>query len=268
MAKSKRAPSAAQRDKLAISLASILKKKGVISKQAKLHGGKYISRSVLKKVQQFQHLADDRYRVIKTKKEYVRKAKELDYQTVFGNKIVVPNEPEFIKRVKRGDITGVKPLKGGFMSQVNIPLTSDNIGELTMSDDLDALEELRAPGEQFAFSFDGNMSFQSFRSIETMKKYLQNYKQDIPITALIIYRLRPEDVGKFIVPKDQRNYRRKTKTQQERRPSQAQKERNYKKNKAAYERLRERMIRDPKVAEAYKERARNRARKSYQNRKK
>lgn len=273
MAKNRRGPSAAQRDKLAVSLASILKKKGVISKRAKLRGGRYVSRAVLKKVQEFQHLADDRYKVVKVKKEYVKRAKELGYQTVFGNKIVVPNEPEFIKRVRRGDITGVKPLKGGFMSEVRVPFTADNIGELTMSDDLSALEELRAPGEQFAFSFEGAMSFRAFRSVEDMRKYLQHYKQETPISALVIYRLRPEDVEDFITPKDQRTYKRtRTRTQQDRRTRQPHKTpeqlaRTARKNKIAYENQRARILGDPVQLEKYRERARERARISYQRRK-
>lgn len=274
MAKSKRPASAAQRNKLAISLASILKKKGVISKQAKLHGGRYISRAVLKKVNAFQHLADDRYKVVKVKKEYIKRAKELEYQTVFGNKIVVPNEPEFIKRVKRGDITGVKPLKGGFMSEVRVPFTADNIGELTMSDDLSALEELRAPGEQFAFSFEGAMSFQAFPTVEKMRKWLEHYKQDTPITALVIYRLRPEDVDDFIPSKEERERARgkRKRRSQERRPRQTfktpeQLARAQRKNKVAYEKQRARILGDPVQLEKYRERARERARVSYQKRK-
>ena len=277
MAKSKRKPSAAQRDKFAISLASILKKKGVISKHAKLHGGKYVSRNVLKKVQEFQHLADDRYKVVKVPKAYARKAKDLEYQTVFGNKVVVPNEPEFIKRVKRGDITGVKPLKGGFMSELNIPLDASNIGDLTMSDDLDALEELRAPGEQFAFSFEGAMSFRAFRSIEDMRKYLEHYKQDTAITALKIYRLRPEDVSTFIPSKDERERLRKSRprTHQERRTKSRKLENLHpliadkvrKRQKARNDAQREKLMRDPAKLEAYRAKARERARISYQNRK-
>ena len=284
MAKSKRPVSAAQRDKFAISLASILKKKGVISKQAKLHGGKYISRGVLAKVAEFQHLADDRYvarKVKKTKKvpdpkAFLKTLKEKGYQVTNG-RVVVPNDPEFLKRLNRGEIVGVRPIKGGYMEEVTFPLTADTVGEFLSEEGLDALNELRAPGEQFAFTFEGNLSFQAFRSLDVMKKYLSNYKQDAAITALKFFRIRPEDVTTLIPnretrerlrgkrPRTQVDRRRKSRRLENLHPTIADKMR--KKERQKYEAKKQKLANDPAKLEAYRAAGRARARTSYQKRK-
>lgn len=280
MAKNKRRISVSQRDKLAIETAKILKKKGVLSKQTKLHGGKFISRGVLKKVQEFQHVARSEYRALKVSKDIARAAKAEGYQVVGGNRVVVPAEHDFIKRVKKGMVSGIRPVKGGFMSEVTIPFTADNVQELTHKLQYESLDDLKLPHEQFAFSFHGNMSYRAFLDTEQMRKYLEHYKQDEAIRAVKVFRLHPSDVQTFIqgpskrkkfrTSQDRRASGRKTYAERMERleqisPQRAEKVREAARQKSA--RRREALANDPAKREAYLAKARDRARKSYQNRK-
>lgn len=286
MAKSKRKVYSSQRDKFAIETAKILKKKGVLSKQTKLHGGKFISRGVLKKVQEFQHVATPNYRALKVPKEFAKRAKAEGYQVIGGNRVVVPAEHDFVKRVRSGIVSGVKPVKGGHMSEISIPFTVDNVEELLHKLQYSSLDDLKLDHEQFAFSFQGNMSYRAFITTEEMRKYLEHYKQDEKIRAVKLYRLHPSDVSHFIKGPTYRESvkRNRPRTQQDRRstgrrsyseymarleqvaPAKAKRVR----EKAAAKSVaqREALARNPVKAAEYKAKAKERARKSYLARKK
>lgn len=209
MAKNKRKPSAAQRDKYSIEIAKILKKKGILSKSAKLHGGRFISRGVLAKVKELQFVAKPDYRALTVPRSFAKRAKEEGYQVVQGNKIIVPKDHDFIKRIKSGMIGGVRPVKGGEMIEVTLPFTADNIqgliGKLQRGD----LEDLKLPNESLAFSFHGNMSRRSFPTMARMREYLEHYKQDTQMKALKFFRLNPSDEEYFIYDREYREQRRK-----------------------------------------------------------
>jgi len=277
MSKGKRKPSASQRDKLAIATAKILKKKGVISKQTKLHGGRFISRGTLKKVQELQHAARSDYRAVKVSKDIARRAKAEGYQVVLGNKVIVPAEHEFIKRVKAGMITGIKPVKGGFMSEITIPFTAENIEELTHKLQYENLDDLKLEHEQFAFSINGNMSYRAFMSTAQMRKYFEHYKQDLLMTSVKLFRLHPSDTTTFIKGPGYRAKQRKANAQtvQDRRsgiksryaarmeklekvnPKKAERIRRENREKASKQR--EKLMSDPVKFADYKERSRKRA---------
>ncbi len=268
-----------QRSKEVISIARDLKKKGIISKQAKLHGGKYISYNVLRKVNQFQHLqTHGNYRALKVTKDIARKAKEEGYQTIFGNRVIVPRDHDFIKRVKRGELSGIKPVRGGFMSEVTIPINAGNIQELISRLDKQTLDQLKLPGEVFAFSFHGHMSFRSFPDTKSFAQYLEHYKQDEKIKALKLFRLHPEDEPHYI--NASREHRKKTRAVRKRGRGEShyrsQNIENLPQNRQNHlraqwakkaQRKRERLERDPNALEAYREAARGRAKSSYANRK-
>lgn len=275
MAKSKRKPSASQRDKDAIEVAKILKRKGIISKSTKLHGGKYISRGVLNKVQQYQHAAKSHYRAVKVPKKLAAAAKGEGYQVVHGNKVIVPSDHDFIKRLKTGVVSGIKPVKGGFMSEVTLPFEPHTANQLLRAVDEGDIDELRLPHEQFAFSFNGAMSYRAFLDASQMKEYLMRYKQNEIIKAIKVYRLHPEDVSRYIKP---RELRPKT-VKRRRRPNgstwadkiarmpEKKAERLLAERAAASARHRARLVADPAKLEAYKMAARERARLSAFNRK-
>ena len=267
-----------QYNKDAIAVARILKKKGILSKAAKLHGGKYISYNVLKKVNALQHLQTGEYRAVTVSKEIASRAKLEGYQTIFGNRIVVPNDTEFIKRVKGGAISGVKPVRGGFMSEVTIPFTADNVGDLLNRLQTETLDDLKLPGERFAFKFGGNMSYRSFVDSATMRNYLEHYKQDAAMEALTVFRLHPSDEPTFI--NASREFRRKNKTRHRRDGtgrtayqrkvegmSDARRERYLAELAEKARTRRAAIMADPVKGPMYKERARARARISYINRK-
>lgn len=288
MAKNKRTISSSQRDKLAIETAKILKKKGVLSKQTKLHGGKYISRGVLKKVQELQHVARSEYRALKVSKDIARQAKAEGYQVVQGNRVVVPAEHDFIKRVRAGMVSGIKPVRGGFMSEVVIPFEVNNVAELIHKLEYEDVDNLKLPHEQFAFSIDqfdseGNrvgsaMSYRAFPSTDAMRDYFRHYKPELQTSAVKFFRLHPSDVHQFIKGPSKRQkfrsndrrasaktYAERMRRMEEVNPKRAEKIKEQSRQKSA--RRREALASDPTKREAYLARGRERARKSYQKRK-
>lgn len=221
MAKNKRKIGAAQRDKVAIKLAVILKKKGVLSKNTKLHGGKYISRGVLKKVQEMQHVAKPSYVALKVTKDIARTAKAEGYQVVQGNRIIVPKEHDFIKRVKAGMVSGLKPVKGGFMSEVQMTFDGENAAQLIDWLDKGNLEALKLEHEHFAFRLSGSegsphgMSYRTFPTQKHLRDWLKYYNPSVSTTGFKLYRLHPEDALRFIVSRDNRDKLRKSRGRQD-----------------------------------------------------
>lgn len=291
MAKLRRKISPSQRNKVAIETAKILKKKGVLSKQAKLHGGRHISPKVLRKVQEYQHAAKPHYTAVKVSKAIARQAKEEGYQVVQGNRVIVPKEHDFIKRVKKGMIAGMRPVKGGFMSEVKLPFNPSNYDELLALLENENIDDMKLPHERFAFQVGGDqmggvvgMSYRSFSNGQEIRKYLQHYRPDVFIAGLKFFRLHPEDERQFIIGKQQRDritgprksgqryddkgniiYRSKRgymERLEKRNPKKAAQVR-----EASRVRSKER-YQEQKNDPAYMERARKRALKSYENRRK
>lgn len=207
MSKTKRKPSAAQRDKFNIAIAKELKKSGILSKQTKLHGGQFISRDVLKKVKAYTDLARLNYGTVKVNKEVAKAAKERGYTVVQGNRIVGPKTTQFRNRLKTGVVTGVKPVKGGYMEEVILPHTVYDIPSL-MGQLEEGIDTLKLPNEQFAFKYRGNESYRSFMNSKQLYEYLQHYKgfnsqtvsqkpEDMQedFDAITIFRLHPNAVN-------------------------------------------------------------------------
>ncbi len=205
MAKSRRKPSASQRDKFAIEEAKILKAKGVLSKQTKLHGGRFISKAVLKRTKELKHLAFNvhgekpSYVAIKVSRAQARQAIAEGYQVVGGGtRVVVPKEHDMIARVRRGELAGIVPVKGGFKSEVTIPFNPENSQELMEWLQSGDLEKHKLANEMFMFTFHGSTSRRGFNTAEQMRQYLEHYKQDELMKALKIFRLHPDDQIKLI----------------------------------------------------------------------
>lgn len=206
MAKSKAKVSAAQRDKYAIEIAKYLKKVGVLSKQTKLHGGKYISKGVLKKVREFEYVASNRYRAAKVSKQYLQKAREQGYSIV-GNRVIVPSTRNVEKRIRDGLVTGVIPIKGGTLEAVVTPY--DDLTSLMKALKNGELDRLKTDEEQFMFSLYGNMSYGGLRDSEHLAQYLSLYQsaneqlslrpedQAEYVRNLMIYRVNRTDVSRF-----------------------------------------------------------------------
>jgi hypothetical protein len=208
VAKNKAKISQAQRDKYNIYVAKTLKKAGIISKQAKLHSGAYISRSVLKKVREYEAQAKLGYKAYSAPKAVVKAAKERGFQTV-GGKIIGPPSATFRNRLKRGDVTGIKPVKGGFMEEVVLPHTVYDMRSL-VEQLKEGIDTLKLPNEQFAIKYKGFESYRAFMNTQQLLDYLQHYRgfeqssslkpEELQeeFDALTILRLHPADVRQLI----------------------------------------------------------------------
>lgn len=215
MAKSRsRKPSANQRSKQTIEAAKYLKSKGFISKKANLHSGRYVSPGVLRKVIKFQSEREAGYKTIKAPRKILLEAKENGF-TVTNGRLVVPNDKHFIKRIFReGLVAGVTPVKGGQMERVILPL---DLFDLTgFIDRLDGpfVDDYKRPGEQFAFSYYGHMSYVAFPSTlgeRGLRKYLERYNLGVDRVTDVanfrnfqLFRLNPVDISKFLPSQEQR----------------------------------------------------------------
>lgn len=293
MAKNKRRISAAQRDKSVIEVAKILKAKGLISKQANLHSGRFVSRGVLAKVKELQHIAALDYIGVKANKAVVKAAKERGYM-VSNNRVIGPKATSFRNRISKGELTGVKPVKGGFMEEVVLPHTVMDMYALVEQLET-GIDSFKLPTEQFAFKFFGAESYRAFRDSADLLEYLKHYKsifapsgslktEDLQeeFDALTIFRLHPADIGISIRGRDLREkQKREARARGEGRPkyrgrTMAEKLDAMNPDRAA--RLRKRMAdkqaakraelaNNPAKAQAYKDAAKARAKRSYENRK-
>lgn len=176
MAKRIKRRSQKQLDKNLISAAKRGKELGLISKQAKLHSGNYISKALVKKVEALLPSIALGYKAHPVRKSQVKLAQLAGYQTIGGNRIVGPSTPAFRKRIKEQDLVGVLPVKGGMMEQVELPHSVFDLKSLVARLGL-GIDELKMPDEYFAFTYDGGTSRKVFRTTQDMLDYLMQYKE-------------------------------------------------------------------------------------------
>ena len=223
MAKHKRKISASQRNKEVIALAKTLKRKGLLSPKTKLHGGRFVSRGVLKKVQELQIAARPSYTNVKVSPKFAKIAREEGYK-VSNNRVIVPKDHDFIKRMKQAAkegkaVSGVKPVKGGYMSEIKFSHEPGNYDELLRMITDENLDSMKLSDERFAFQVGGDqqggpvgMSWRSFSDGNEIANYLRHYKPDIFVKGIKFFRLHPEDEPQFIVSQKRRDDWRKKQT--------------------------------------------------------
>ncbi len=190
MAKNKRAPSSSQTNKHNIEVAKYLKKIGALSKQANLHQGRYISKSVLKKVRDLEFVYINNYKAEKVTKDYLAKAKAQGFTTV-GNRVIIPKGQRARKRIDAGMIVGVIPVKGGTMESVILPY--DDLTSLMGALQRGELDAHKMQDEQFMFSLYGNMSYLGLPNGEMLAEYLARYD-----SAMDTLSKRPEDRADYV----------------------------------------------------------------------
>jgi hypothetical protein len=292
VAKYKRKISSTQRDKNLIYAAKQLKKAGILSKQTKLHGGRYISKEVVRKVKEFQHAADLGYKAVKVPKKLAEAAKARGWQTVGGNKVIGPTTATFRNRLKRGELTGVRPVKGGMMEEVELPHTVYDMR--TLVEQLkEGIDSLKLPEEYFAFKYQGNESYRVFPNTKELLDYMLHYKADSNIyQAMAKPENNQEEFANFSIVRlhgnDQYLMRGPTQRKRERLAAGIKPQRRTRKSKAEYlatlprdradyiraqmakkdRKKREKRMANPAEYEAYKEAARKRAQASRERRKK
>lgn len=172
-----------QRDPSIIAAAKYAKAHGLLSKQAKLHSGKYVSRGVLAKVRTLRPQIESGYVGIKVPRKQAEQAKRQGYLVVQGNRIISPSArtPEgrtFQKRIKTGSIGGVKPLTSGHMESIVLPHDIYDLRQLIRDyqNDPESINSLKMPEEMFIFKLYGNESYRPFLNIQTLMQYLLQYK--------------------------------------------------------------------------------------------
>lgn len=216
--KSTRKPSATQRNPEIVAIVKQLKKSGILSKQTKLHGGKYVSREVAKKAVEFQTAARFGYVAVPVKKEVAQRARDEGFQVVRGNRVIVPQKSEIRKHLKKGELAGVAPVRGGYIESVRLPHDIMDIRRLFDVLDSGEIDKLKNDDEYFAFRFFGNMSYQPFLNSRDLLDYLKKYRDIVAASsnpedfletfkALEIIRMRADDADALILSNDERKRR-------------------------------------------------------------
>lgn len=201
---------APQREKANILIAKKLKAAGILSKRANLHSGKFISKEVLAKVKAYKYAAEFNYTTIKVSKDLANKAKASGFQVIAGNKIIGPKSKKFKNRLLAGELTGVRPVKGGMMEEVILPMSVVDMHSLHAQLQ-SGIDNLKMPNEQFAFRYHGNESYRAFLNTKQLLEYLRHYQgltnlsssrkpEDLreEFEAFVIFRLHPESVPQNI----------------------------------------------------------------------
>ena len=206
MSKRKAKVASTQRDKYAIEVAKYLKKAGILSKQANLHSGKYISKGVLKKARENEQAYRMGLRAHKAPKELVAKAKEKGFLTIAGTKIIGPATRSFPARIKEGLVTGVKAIKGGILEQVILASGPLNIQQ-TLNKISAGIDNLKAPNERFGFQIGRNIGgsasgyYKGFKTTQDMLDFMQHYKfwdasgdNEGEVEALIVFKAHRDEI--------------------------------------------------------------------------
>lgn len=197
---------ATQRDKYAIEVAKYLKKAGIISKQANLHSGKYISKKVLKKTRDYEQAYRMELKAHKASKSLVKKAREKGFLTIAGTKIIGPKTKTFTKRLAEGLVTGVRPIKGGILEQVILASGPLNIHQ-TINKISQGIDDLKAPNERFGFQIGNNIGgsasgyYRGFKDTKEMLEFMQHYKfwdasadNEGEVEALIVFKAHRDEI--------------------------------------------------------------------------
>jgi len=216
MTKYKRKPNTSQRDKAVLAMAKKMKQQGLLSKQTKLHGGKYVSQAVLKKVVANQHLSRLDYRPVKASKKELQAAKDQGFEVINGG-IVGPNSNTFRARVRKGILTGVAPVKGGMMEQLHMPADIFTMRQLLERLGNKGIDNLKNDNEYFAFKIQGRMSLRPVLNSAELRMYFERYSididteidtetvtNDIPPLSLVFFRLHRDDIAHSFPKKEER----------------------------------------------------------------
>lgn len=221
-----------------IQQARIAKKRGLISKQTKLHGGKFLSNKVLNKIIDIDPLIEAGYVGHKAPRKTVQEARKKGYK-VQGNLIVGPSaaKPEgrrFKKALAEGKIAGVKPVSAGHMEIVEMPYGITDLRDMIAKyhTNPELLDDLKTEDEMFLFKIYGNESYLPFIDTKSMLDYFLKYRSifdaagDIRVAlledtfeAFQVFRFNPQDTYRFIRSGRERNKARAMRMQgQDRRP--------------------------------------------------
>lgn len=235
-------------------------------------------------------MANLNYKAIKVSRKVAKAAKERGFEVVRGNYIIGPNERTFKKRLQEGQLTGVKPVKGGYMEEVVLPHTVFDMRSLVAQLE-EGIDTLKLDNEQFAFKFYGHESYRAFMNTEQLLNYLRSYKSMFDVGGsmkaedlteefenLVILRLHRNDTRRLIPSKDLRKKQRRGRPNATGRsgsnrrslaeklaqihPAEANRIRKKRAEKARLQRE-EMRTKDPVGYKAYKEAARKRAHKYY-----
>lgn len=267
---------ATQRAKDAIEFARYAKERGILSKQTKLHGGRYISRGVLAKIKKYNDVISAGYVARKVPKKQLEAAKAAGMVTV-GNKVVTPPGNRYAARIKRGENIGVRPIRNNFVEVVRLPWTVRDLRDFVRraQENPEVFNDMKMPDELFVFKFFGNTSYRPYITIQDLVEELIKYKAVIEIMdgdlkriaeeeggveAIELLRVNPDRV-RDVIPSRQERYTSWVRRREYRPPSERVQ------MKRAQRKAKDRAKMSPEQREKYNAKGRARAAKSKANRK-
>jgi hypothetical protein len=165
-----------QRDKTVIALAKKAKATGMLSKNTKLHGGKYVSRGTLAKVRQLKDYIERDYHTVPVSKKMAEELRKEGLEVRGLRAVVAPGRAGRVQRadLKHGVITGVEDLSHKRRAKVKVTKPG--------------VEEIRRMGEgpvtekegrtYYAFSVYGNPHEGLYTSRAQLEAQLRKYRPE------------------------------------------------------------------------------------------
>jgi hypothetical protein len=183
MAKSKRKPSPKQLDPKLKELAKQAKASGFLSPRTNLRK-KALSRYTVKKLEGIEWALKNNYKAVKVKPQELMAAKLQGLHTV-GRSIIVPKDNRSEKRLRQGIVTGVRSIPGANMQVVVLPYPS--MTEFLKALRTGAVDKLKEPDEDFAFTIYGHKSTKAFRNANELLHWLIKYDAIVnPLTGALL----------------------------------------------------------------------------------
>jgi hypothetical protein len=272
------------RDKSAIALVKEGKRLGILSPQTKLHGGKYISRAAAKKAREYQVAIEKGYRARKTTKKHARSMENLGFETIAGNKVIVPPGKVWKDRVAGKMTAGTKRGRRGLYTEVNLGTSAHTLREFieNAKRDPENINRKKTDKEMFALTIQGNVSYIPFKSVKDMVSYVEEKYQHLMddesmfdpdednVTGFGVIKFDQADTNQVVPPREYRQRKPRPEYQYKRRAPSFRDTDTYERYlRDSAERMREYRKalndNDEKKAE-YKAKARARAAKSYATR--
>jgi len=197
-----------------------LKAKGLVSKRVDARS-QAPTKYMQAKVRRLEPVLTGAAVGIKLKPSVLNQYREAGGFNIVNHRLVLSKELAEQPGIRRGLPVLRKPLAKGQIERLVLPYGTANILDFIN----DALanparfEKMKEPGEYFTFKFRGNFSRQMFDNIEWLAEYMQRYDADAwhedgQFEQLELFRMDQD----YVVPRF-KYPRRRTKTQQDRRPS-------------------------------------------------
>ena len=151
-----------------------LKKAGLVDKSLNVRSAKPTP-ALTRKINKYKDVVSGDAKVYTVSKSQASKLKATG-QTVVGNKLVLRAEPGTTAEYKKG-LIHIKPIGDQGFERIVFPVPFKNLRQWLRDAKKDpSLQNLKLPGDRFAFRYFGNNSYDTFSDIDLLIEKLERYE--------------------------------------------------------------------------------------------